>query len=631
MEIFTINRRIYSSHAPIFWLKLTQSNFSKMEPYEQPPFIEVDFIGQGLFELEHPKLGEGGQASVFRAREISDAQREVAVKIVECDKKDLDRGAPSILARFQSEARTWHQFSSSSYVVKLFYTYRYHIILEDKCYLCFVMEFAELGDLSKSLAKKCLPFITRRKDLFAFLRRIALAIKEGHDKDITHGDIKPHNVLLFKSDGRIIPKVMDFGLGISTSDDVTKYGGTPEYLAPERFGAGGIEGDYRKPKNIEEAKLSDVYALGVLFFEIIAGERPYQADRDLIDRERWRAYAKLHDSGKADFGKLIQNGGEPLAELVRRMMTVSAESNHRPSLLEIIRRLERMVQDSSTLSAREQECPVAVRAYRWNPEVHRILGGRLYYYFIKGRSPDGDPKWLKNHLEDAQIRAFSFYNILGGYDYVLRLWVKSAYAEEVDKLIETFKSQQKTDYLKFTVNVPNPFGYDVTSGPLDYQDEAHLLTEIESCSDPKDKSLEFDSLKARHFVGSRLFDYKPESIRFFLTISVGGSFNDAMLRMYADEIRKHLTQQTAAEQISVYIGTGAFQLLVKFRLERFQEFRKIFDVFKKTCEYVRVGDSVLNSQTFVELDERGIFESDDGSIISDLVKRLDPDDIDLCR
>lgn len=594
-------------------------------PFPEPPFIDVEKVGEGLFELTFPKLGEGGQASVYRAKEISDTRREVAVKVVECKMSDLNKGSPSILAKFQSEARTWHQFSTSSYVVKLFYTYRYRIQRADTVFLCFVMELAELGDLSKNLKQKC-SFIARKKDLFGFLKQIASAIKEGHDKDITHGDIKPHNVLLFKSDGRIIPKVMDFGLGISTSEDVTKYGGTPEYLAPERFGHGGLEGDYKKPENIDEAKLSDIYSLGVLFFEIILGERPYQASRDLSDRERWREYARLHAGGKADFDRLIPSGGEDLADLVKKMMAVSANSNHRPSLREIILKLERMVQDSRTLTAREQECPVAIRTYRWNPAVHKILESRLYYYFIKGRSPDGDPIWFKNSLMDAKIRFFSFYNILGGFDYVLRLWVKSAYAEEVDKIVAGFKSQQRTEYLKFAVTVPGPFGYN-EAVPLPFKDEDSLLAEIESCSSAKDKNQEFESLKARKLVASRLADYPPESIRFFLTVSVSGtSVNEAVLRMYAGEIRKHLEQpQTKAEQTSVYIGSGGFQLLVKFRLQRFQDFREIFEVFKKTCEYIRVGDSVLNSQTFVELDERGVFESDDGSIVSDLVKRLDPD------
>lgn len=595
------------------------------ESDDQPPFIEVEHLGEGAFTLIYPQLAAGGQASVYRAKEISDTRREVAVKIVECGMKDLSRGSPSILLKFQSEVSTWNHFSSSSYVVKLFYTFRYHVRATDTAFLGFVMEYAELGDLSKNLAKRSL-FGARRKDLFAFLRHIASAIKEGHDKDITHGDIKPHNVLLFKGDGRIIPKVMDFGLGVSTSEDVTKFGGTPEYLAPERFGSGGAEGDYLPPKNIEEAKRSDIYSLGVLFFEIISGERPYKASGGLVDREKWRRYRDFHRDGKAEFEKLLLNGGEDLAELVKWMMTVNLESKGRPSLHETIRRLERMVQDSSTMIAREQECPVAIRTYRWNPGVHRILGGRLYYYFIKGRSPDGDPKWFKNHLEDAGIRFFSFYNILGGYDYVLRLWAKSNYAEEIDKVVATFKSHAKTDFLKFAVSSPSPFGFNDDPNPMPYQDEPDLMAAIETCADRKDRDKEFQNLKLKQLVGTRLSDYPAESIRFFLTVSVGGSVNEAMLRMYATEILKQLLKQTKAEQTSVYIGAGAFHLLVKFRLQRFQDFRKIFEVFKATCDYVRVGDSVLNSQTFVELDDRGIFESDDGSIVSDLVGRIETDD-----
>jgi serine/threonine protein kinase len=591
------------------------------EDEEQPPFVEVEYLGEGTFTVDLEKLAEGGQASVYRGKEISDTRRDVAVKIVECDLSDLNRGSPSIITKFQSEVRIWNQFSTSSYVVRLFYTFRYRVRSTDKIFLCFVMEFAELGDLKKNLAEKA-TFAGRRKDLYAFLRQIASAIKEGHDKDITHGDIKPRNVLLFKGDGRIIPKVMDFGLGVSTSDDVTKFGGTPEYLAPERFGSDTVEGNYIPPRNIEEAKQSDVYSLGVMFFEIISGERPHRVHR-LIDREKWNAYRKLHSEGNVDFDRLSPLAGEDLADLVKAMMSVR---NARPPLHEIVRRLERLVQDSRTIIAREQECPIAIRAYRWNPGVHRILGARLYYYFIKGRSPDGDPKWFKNHLEDVGIRSFSFYNILGGYDYVLRLWVKSNYAEEVDKLVATFKSQQKTDFLKFAVSSPSPFGFNDDPEPLPFVDEVGLLSAIETSADRSDRENEFTRLKAQQLVGSRLSDYSPESIRFFLTVFVAGSINDAMLRMYATEILKRLVKHTAAEQTSVYIGSGAFHLLIKFRLRRFQDFRRIFEVFKETCDYVRVGDSVLNSQTFVELDESGIFESDDGSIINDLVRRLETED-----
>jgi serine/threonine protein kinase len=589
------------------------------EEDDQPPFIEVDVIGKGAFELGG-KLGEGGQASVYLARELSDTRRPVAVKVVECRMADLHKGSPSVIKRFQSEVRTWNQFASSSYVVKLFYTFRYRA--RDVAFFCFVMEYAELGDLSKNLQNRSL-FSPRRKDLLVFLRHLALAIKEGHNKDITHGDIKPHNVLLFKGDGKIIPKVMDFGLGISTSEDVTKFGGTPEYLAPERFGPGDGEGEFVIPENVEDAKLSDVYSLGVLFFEIVSGQRPYQAPREGGDKARWAKYRDLHASGRADFDLLAPNGGADLVDLVRRMMAV--DPTNRPSLVEVIRRFDRMVQDASTMTAREQECPVGLRTYRWNPEVHRTLESRLYYYFVKGRTPEGDPKWFKNHLEDAGIRFFSFYNILGGYDYVLRLWARSNKAEEVDRIVSMFKSHQRTDFLKFAVSSPSPFGFDGEIEPLPYQDETSLLAAIESCSD-SDKEKEFANLKAKRFVGSRLSEYPSDSIRFFLTISVAGSINGALLRMYSSEILKQLIKRTSAKQTSVYIGTGAFQLLLKFRLMRFQDFRHIFGVFRETCEYVRVGDSVLNSQTFVELDERGLFESDDGSIVNDLVRRIEPDE-----
>ena len=586
-------------------------------------FVEVDFAGEGFVEPLITKIGEGGNASVFRSVEVLDTKRTVAVKLVDCSPEDLHKGTPSLLERFKDEIKTWNEFATSRHVVRLFYPFRHKTRPpNERCFLGIVMEHADLGDLSKNLNNRDL-FARRRRDLYSFLRRIALAIKEGHDKDITHGDIKPHNVLLFKSDGSISPKVMDFGMGLSASLDITKYGGTPEYLAPERFGSGW---EYVRPQTIQEGKQPDVYSLGVLFFEIITGARPYQADRGLSDQERWRKYRNLHEAGTADFAQIEKAAGIDLESLVRRMMSIKPTDVDarplRPILNEIVFRLERMVQDSRTIEAREQECPIAIRKYRWNPEVHRQLGSRLHYYLIKGRSPDGDPKWFRNHLEEKGLRAFSFYRILGGFDYILRIWVKANDAEQVDGIIEMFKTQHGTDYLQFSVEHAEPC-YGVRD--LTYVDEAAILGAIEESANEKDRKAELKSFVDRGLVGGLLDDCLPESILFFLTIHVSGSPNEALLEMYAFHIKRRLATETAAKDISIYRGGGSFHLLAKFRLKKFQEFRALYEAFPNACNYVRQGDSSITSQTYVELDERGVIESDDGSIVGDLVHRLDGD------
>ena len=582
-------------------------------------FIEVERVGAELFEPLIAKIGEGGNASVWRTVELGDTKRIVAVKLVQCRPVELEQGDPSLLERFKDEVKTWNEFATSRHVVRLFYTFRHRTPPPNEvCFLGFVMEHADLGDLSKNLHNRVL-FARRRRDMYSFLRRIALAIKEGHDKDITHGDIKPHNVLLFKSDGAISPKVMDFGMGISASFDVTKYGGTPEYLAPERFGFGW---EFERPKTVEEGKKSDVYSLGVLFYEIITGQRPYQTDRNLTDQDRWRKYRELHGSENADYAIAEQAGGADLAALVRRMMAVKAMG--RPPISEIVVRLERMVQDARTLIAREQECPIAIRTYRWNPDAHRKLGCRLHYYFIKGRSPAGDPKWFRNHLEEKGLRAYSFYRILGGFDYILRIWVKSNDAEQVDGVVETFKLQHRTDFMKFSVTHVDPC---YPAADINAQDESGLLATIEKCANQKNRDLELEALLGKGLVGGRLIDYLPDSVRFFLTINVTGAVNEAMLRMYADEIKRKLANETNAKEVSLYRGSGHFQLLAKFRLQRFQDFRSLYETFQSACEYVRVGDSVINAQTYVELDEQGVVESDDGSIVGDLVHRIDGEEV----
>ena len=70
--------------------------------------------------------------------------------------------------------------------------------------------------------------------------------------------------------------------------------------------------------------------------------------------------------------------------------------------------------------------------------------------------------------------------------------------------------------------------------------------------------------------------------------------------------------------MSLYQGEGDFNLLIKFRLKKFEDLRQVYDVFLATSAAVRLGDTPLTSQTYVEMDRTGFIESDDGSIIAQI-------------
>jgi serine/threonine protein kinase len=109
---------------------------------------------------------------------------------------------------------------------------------------------------------------------------VCRAIQHAHEKGIIHRDIKPSNILVSLQDGTAVPKVIDFGIAKATQGRLTdqtvftafeQFLGTPAYMSPEQAEMSGLEIDTR----------SDIYSLGVLFYELLTGKPPFE-QKDLI-------------------------------------------------------------------------------------------------------------------------------------------------------------------------------------------------------------------------------------------------------------------------------------------------------------------------------------------------------------
>ena len=198
------------------------------------------------------RLGKGGMATVYRARQVN-MQRDVAIKIMSADLAQ----DPQFVARFEREAQVIahlehprilpvHDFGHEG---ELFYL---------------VMRLIEGDTLYQRLLDDALPVDVAAR----FVAQIAEALDYAHAEGVIHRDLKPNNILIDAWDNLYL---MDFGLAkmVASSSNLTETGavlGTPAYMAPEQWRGAPVDAR------------TDVYALGVILYEMVAGETPFETD-----------------------------------------------------------------------------------------------------------------------------------------------------------------------------------------------------------------------------------------------------------------------------------------------------------------------------------------------------------------
>ncbi len=211
------------------------------------------------------QIGEGGIGVVFMAEQEAPVKRRVALKIL---KPGLD--TKSVIARFESE--------------------RQALALMDHPNIAKVLDAGatEVGrpyfvmDLVRGVAitEFCDQNRLSTRERLALFVDVCQAIQHAHQKGIIHRDIKPSNILVTLHDGKLVPKVIDFGIAkaidqrLSDKTYFTEFQafiGTPAYVSPEQAEMSGLDVDTR----------ADIYSLGVLLYELLTGSTPFDG------RELW--------------------------------------------------------------------------------------------------------------------------------------------------------------------------------------------------------------------------------------------------------------------------------------------------------------------------------------------------------
>ncbi|HKI33459.1 MAG TPA: serine/threonine-protein kinase [Gemmataceae bacterium] len=276
------------------------------------PAEDVGILIAGRYKLLE-QIGEGGMGTVWVAEQTQPVRRKVALKLI---KAGMD--SKTVLARFEAERQALAVMDHPN-IAK---------VLDggttESGRPFFVMEYVKgipftryCDDARLSIAERLALFVP-----------VCQAVQHAHQKGIIHRDLKPSNILVCLYDGKPVPKVIDFGLAKAMHQPLTEHTlytahgammGTPLYMSPEQAELNNLDVDTR----------TDIYALGVILYELLTGTTPLEKQRFkeaawhemlrlIKEEEPQRPSARLSGSGSLP-SLAAQRQLEPvkLAKLVR--------------------------------------------------------------------------------------------------------------------------------------------------------------------------------------------------------------------------------------------------------------------------------------------------------------------------
>ena len=257
-------------------------------------------------------VGEGGMGEVWLAEQLEPVRRRVALKLVK-----LGMDTAHVVARFEAERQALALMEHPA-VARVF-----DAGATERGRPYFVMEYVPGIPITEHCDRHKL---TTRQRLELFIR-VCEGVQHAHQKAVIHRDLKPTNVLVAMQDGAPAPKIIDFGIAKASAQRLTErtffteHGepiGTPAYMSPEQIDPTGQDVDTR----------TDVYSLGVIFYELLVGTRPFESAqgggideyrRKMREEDPKRPSTRLSTLGDRDSRQSASSRGVDVPTLRRQL------------------------------------------------------------------------------------------------------------------------------------------------------------------------------------------------------------------------------------------------------------------------------------------------------------------------
>ncbi|MDR1521242.1 MAG: Stk1 family PASTA domain-containing Ser/Thr kinase [Streptococcaceae bacterium] len=312
-------------------------------------------------------LGSGGMANVFLAHDLI-LDRDVAIKVLRFNFQN----DPTAIRRFQREALATIELVHSNIV-------QVYDVGEEENIQYLVMEYVKGMDLKKYI-RQYLPLLN--EDIVRIMREILAGVAVAHDHRIVHRDLKPQNILI-SEDGKV--KITDFGIAIAVSEtsltQTNSMLGSVHYLSPEQA------------RGNKATKLSDIYALGIILYEMMTGKVPF-------DGESAVTIALKHFQDELPLVRKMNSSVPQSLENVALIATAKNPVNRYPSALA-------MSDDLSTVLSSLRRNEPKVFFDKFKTDKTKIISP-VRSNLVKNKTFATSKKQIDDKLLDKQI--MNFYN-----------------------------------------------------------------------------------------------------------------------------------------------------------------------------------------------------------------------------